>query len=44
MRIAKKDLNLKHLTIITPGKRRYRLEEDIEVVGLYDYTNQLARF
>ena len=31
---AKRDLKLKRLTIITPGKRRYRLEEDVEVVGL----------
>ncbi len=37
MRTAKEDLNLKHLTIVTPGKRRYGLEEDVEVVGLSLY-------
>lgn len=34
MHTAKNDLNLKQLTIITPGKRHYRLEENVKIVGL----------
>lgn len=40
--IVKKDLNLKRVTIITPGSHRYFLEDDIEVVGLQNFLSTVA--
>lgn len=39
MRTALEDLNLEKLTVIYPGKRRFRLSEEVEVVPLAELTS-----
>ena len=36
MKIAIDDLQLDQLTIVTPGKRQYLLQQNIHVLGLYE--------
>ncbi len=40
MRVAIHDLKLDSLTIIIPGKERFRLEENIIVCGIENFTTQ----
>ena len=43
MRIAKKDLGLKHLWVVYPGSKRYQLAEGIEALPLEDLAS-VAKF
>lgn len=42
MRIAQEDLKLSHLTIINPGNHSYKLESEISVIGLENFTNSFS--
>ena len=44
MSIAKKDLGLKHLWVIYPGKKAYPLEEGIDCIGLGELEGLARKF
>ncbi len=44
MKLARKDLKLKHLWVIYPGEKNYLLDEGIECVGISQLSRILQRF